>query len=185
MNYLKYEKQIKNLFSNYLKENEELEKKLYKYRLFLKNSEGKILDKKENLTINEVFSEKYKKYVKERIVNSEIKDKIRKEKEKFNKDKKEFDKKIKEEFLLDLSNEFDIDINKLKKILDLSLRRNFLSISFSLRYIEYNDYPIINYLNLKDLNEFINSYKNPSSENLFKYIYELLSIEIDYLKLKI
>lgn len=182
MNYEKYSKQIENIIKDSLKKEEELKSKLITVTAVLKDSNGNILDKKTNLTMAEAYSGKYENYTKTKNKNMNINAEILKLKEELTKSLKELRVKIKEEFLKDLSEEFNIDLNILKEILNISLQKNSLVLNFYIGTIEIEDTEI-SYLmeEISDIDYFIN--KSDVNEHIFNFIYKIASLEVKYFKL--
>lgn len=182
MNYLKYEEKRKEIFKNFSEKKKVLESKLYKITVILKNSNGEILDKETGLSIGKAYSNKYKNYIKIKNKDLKIENEISEIEKKLHENIRKIENEIKIDFLNDISKELDINIEILKKLIDLSLRKASLTLKFYIGNIEIEDADI-NYHTeeLTSLEYFLN--KSTVSEYLFNFIYKLAIIEVEYFKL--
>lgn len=182
MNYLKYEEKRKEIFKNFSEKKKSLESKLFKITVILKNSNGEILDKETGLSIGKAYSNKYKNYIKIKNKDLKIENEISEIEKKLHENIRKIENEIKIDFLNDISKELDINIEILKKLIDLSLRKASLTLKFYIGNIEIEDADI-NYHTeeLTSLEYFLN--KSTVSEYLFNFIYKLAIIEVEYFKL--
>jgi len=183
MNYLKYEEKRAKIFKNFSEKKKVLESKLYKVTVILKDSNGEILDKKTGLSIGEAYSKKYENYTKIKNKDLEIEKEISEIEKILHENVRKIDKEIKLEFLSDISKELDINIEILKNLIDLSLKKASLMLEFYIGNIEIEDSDI-NYHKeeLTSLEYFLD--KSTVSEYLFNFIYKLTVIEVEYFKLR-
>lgn len=178
MNFNNYEFYACNDTSAYHAKKKELQTKSYFYSLFLKNSDGKILDSLE-LSVEDYINSgvKYASYIAIKHTNSQVIKELNKLETEFALKVKEFNKSAKDIFLADLAKEFSITQASIEILLQVILNR-FQLLTSLIQIDSEEDNDIYNSITYESF--FSETLYSEKAEKIFKLIQnEILLLRLD------
>jgi len=182
MNYKKYENSLEELNNEYRNNVNELKNKEYSVTVSLKDSEGKIIDIRRDLTISEAYGNRYSNYTKNKCINDSVRKELLIIKEEYNKELLLRKDKAINNFLKDLAKEVNINVNVLERIIDISLKKAVVLNKYILSEITDSDGDTItDYIqdfSIESVKDNINM-----SKYLFEFIEDLVKMEVELMRI--